>query len=161
MGEEKYRDPFMAVSAIVIALVAMGVVIFTKVPLKGLRPVTELREPSEQVQARLWQDPFTAVLDYIHSRPKGISFPEPDLCPLFSNQSLQIQESVKKGALPQEIATLAKGKGKITILGAMVFGSPYAEENRIPDTSAGGGVIGFGAVGLCPRRCRTSQIPPA
>ena len=96
MGEEKYKDPFMAVSAIVIALVAMGVVIFTKVPLKGLRPVTELREPSEQVRARLWQDPFTAVLDYSHSQPKGTIFPEPDLCPLFSNQSLQIQNRKKR-----------------------------------------------------------------
>ena len=127
MADEKYKDPFMAVSAAIIALTALGVVVFTKVPLKGLRPVTEIREPSDQVRARLWQDPFTAVLEYINSQPKEKIYPEADLCPLFTNLSLQIQEAVKKGALPKEIA---KDQGKVTALGVMVFGSPYAEETE-------------------------------
>ena len=131
MAENKYGDPFVAISAALIALAALGVVIYYKVPLKGLRPVIEWREPSEQVQARLWQDPFTAVLDYVHSQPKGTTRPEPDICPLFSNQSLQIQEAVKKSALPQNIATLLeKGKEKVIVLGIMVFGSRYAEETE-------------------------------
>jgi hypothetical protein len=131
MGENKYGDPFMAISAAIIALTALGVIIYNKVPLKGLRPVTEVAEPSEQVQARLWQDPFTAVFDYVNSRPKGTASPEGDICPLFSNQSLEIQESVKKSALPQNIATfLRKEKEKVIILGIMVFGSRYAEETE-------------------------------
>ncbi len=112
MGENKYGDPFMAISAAIIALTALGVIIYNKVPLKGLRPVTEVAEPSEQVQARLWQDPFTAVFDYVHSQPKGTASPEGDICPLFSNQSLEIQESVKKSALPQNIATLLRKEKK-------------------------------------------------
>ena len=131
MAENKYGDPFVAISAALIALAALGVVIYYKVPLKGLRPVMRMAEPSEQVQARLWQDPFTAVLDYVHSQPKGTTRPEPDICPLFSNQSLQIQEAVKKSALPQDIATLLKkGKEKVIVLGIMVFGSRYAEETE-------------------------------
>ena len=131
MGENKYGDPFMAISAAIVALTALGVIVYNKVPLKGLRPVIEGREASEQVQARLWQDPFTAVLDYVHSQPKGTKSPEPDICPLFSNQSLEIQESVKKSALPQNIATLLKnGNEKVIILGIMVFGSRYAEETE-------------------------------
>ena len=149
MGEEKYKDPLMAVSAIIIALVAMGVVIFTKVPLKGLRPVTELREPSEQVRARLWQDPFTAVLDYIRSQPKGTTRPEPKICSLFSNQSLQIQEAVKKSALPQYIATLLR-KRKSYCFGNNGLWQPLRRRDRIPHTSEGGGTSGPGAIRLCP-----------
>jgi hypothetical protein len=131
MANDKYGDPFMAISAAIIALAALGVIIFSKVPLQGLRPITEIREPSEQVQARLWQDPFTAVLDYVHSQAKGTGSPEPDICPLFSNQGPQIQEVVKKGALPQNVATLLKeGEEKLIVLGVMVFGNRYAEETE-------------------------------
>jgi hypothetical protein len=130
MADDKQKDPFMAISTALIALAALGVIIFTKVPLKGLRPATELREPTEQVRARLWQDPFAAVLEYLQAQPKGVASPEPELCPLTATQSLQIQESVKKGSLPQTIA--ARGKQEtVTILGVMVFGGPYSEDTEL------------------------------
>jgi hypothetical protein len=129
MANDKYKDPFVAVSTAILILTAMGVIIFTKVPLKGLRPVTEVQEPTEKVRARLWQDPFATVLGYIQSQPKGIILPEPDLCPLIGAQNLQIQESVKKGSLPQTIANFGD-QGKVTILGVMVFGGPYSEDTE-------------------------------
>ncbi len=129
MADDKSKDPFMALSTAIIILAALGVIIFTKVPLKGQRPASDLREPSVQVQARLWQDPFTAILDYIRSQPKEAAIPEVDLCPLAGIQSLKIQESAKKGALPQSLAAIGRN-GTVTVLGVMVFGSPYAEETE-------------------------------
>lgn len=131
MPDDKHKDPFVALSTALIALAALGVIIFTKVPLQGLRPPTELREPAEQVRARLWQDPFTTVLDYLLTQPnKGAASPEPEICPLIATQGLLIQESVKKGSLPQTIAALGK-HGTVTILGVMVFGGPYSEDTEL------------------------------
>ena len=130
MADDKRKDPFVALSTAIIVLAALGVTIFTKVPLKGLRPAAELREPAEEVRARLWQDPLAAVLEYLQSQPKGAATPEPDLCPLIGTQSLHLQESVKKGMLPQTIAALGK-RGTVTILGVMVFGGPYSEDSEL------------------------------
>ena len=116
MGENKYGDPFMAISAAIIALTALGVIIYNKVPLKGLRPAIEVREPSEQVQARLWQDPFTAVLDYVHSQPKGTASPEADICPLFSNQNLRHPRIGKKRCSSHKMLQLYQKKEKKKLL---------------------------------------------
>ena len=63
MGDDKNKGPLFPISAVVIILAALGITMFTQ-PFKGTRPfVPEVRESYEKVNARLWQDPFRAVLD--------------------------------------------------------------------------------------------------
>ena len=130
MSEDKGRGPLLPISGLAIFLAALGLSVFNPTPFKGLRPsVNELREPFEKVSARLWQDPFRAVLDYVKSDdPKqpakgagqfGLLDKGQDR--MGGNDSLLAQITEKRK------------KYKVTVLGVMVFGGPFAEaaETRI------------------------------
>ena len=70
MDEKNSKNPLLALTVATILFAAMGVMVYTQAPYKGIRPsVPEIREPSEKVRARLWQDPFQAVLDYEKAQP--------------------------------------------------------------------------------------------
>ena len=57
MDEKNGKNPFIALTLATILFAAMGVMVYTQAPYKGKRPsVPEIREPSEKVKARLWQD---------------------------------------------------------------------------------------------------------
>jgi hypothetical protein len=77
MSEDKNKGPILPISGLVILLAALSLTIFPQSPFKGSRPsVTELREPYEKIRARLWQDPFRAVVDYV--KAPGTSAPARD-----------------------------------------------------------------------------------
>jgi hypothetical protein len=64
MDDKNGKNPFLALTAATMVLAALGVMWYTQTPFKGARPpVPPLYEPTEQIRARLWQDPFQAVLD--------------------------------------------------------------------------------------------------
>jgi hypothetical protein len=90
MTEDKSKDPFMAISTIIIILAAVGAPFFLRqTPYKSLRPGSEISDTSQHVRARLWQDPFTAVLNHVQSDPKEISKLKIECCQLFCPQSDQ------------------------------------------------------------------------
>jgi hypothetical protein len=128
MADDKYKDPFMAISTVVIVLAALGVTFFAKGPLKVLRPVSELREPVEQVRARLWQDPFSAVIEYSQSQPKEKAGPKAEFFPI--NGPIQVvQQLDNKGSLLKKIE-IYKNADEILVLGVMVNGGPYANDTE-------------------------------
>lgn len=105
MANDQTKSSLLPISGVLIILAALGVTMFMQ-PLKGARPpVPELRESYEKVSARLWQDPFRAILD-----------------------------GVKDGKNPpgKEFASLASEiKEGVTVLGVMVRVAPYAEETEV------------------------------
>jgi len=107
---------------VAIALLAAGVLVRT-LPLESARPhdaqaPTAAAAGRQDVRARLWQDPFEVV-----PRPARREAPAERLArvakdPLHS-----------PGALGAQLAEAAAEPGaKVTILGVMVFGTPYAED---------------------------------
>ncbi len=65
MDNDKQKGPLYTISGLAIILTALGITIFTQSPFKGSRPSeSDLREPVK-VNARLWQDPFLAVMDHV------------------------------------------------------------------------------------------------
>ena len=69
MGEAKSSGSLMPISSLIVLLAAIGFVFNPQSPLKSTRPYsTELQqERYEHVRARLWQDPFCAVLEHAKS----------------------------------------------------------------------------------------------
>ena len=110
------KNNIFPLSGLLLILAALGFLQFTEMPFVGSRPnVSEIHEPSEKAKARLWQEPFRAVLDY-HARA-GDSAQAASTTPGIDN-SLRTQIGHRAG------------KGRVTILGVMVFGAPYAEETE-------------------------------
>lgn len=72
MDEQKPKDPLLTISGLVALVLALGAVMYSMTPLKGTRPsIPDVREaPSMKIRARLWQDPFRAVLDDVKARGK-------------------------------------------------------------------------------------------
>jgi hypothetical protein len=63
MADDKEKSPLMPMSVVAVILAALGVTLFVQ-PFKGSRPpVSEYLESYRKINARLWQDPFQAVLD--------------------------------------------------------------------------------------------------
>jgi hypothetical protein len=121
MDKENGKSPLVAISTLVALFTALGVMVYTQVPLKGIRPsVPEIYEPSQRIRARLWEDPFLAVMTQAKAKdraqpvPAGRIFlmePEKKIC---DPMAKEINERL--------------GKEKVTILGVMVFGGPYEED---------------------------------
>ena len=96
--------------------------IFTQ-PFKGTRPfVPELRESYEKVNARLWQDPFRAVLDSTRDG-KG-----PGSDGVFNISKAQSQQILAES---QPLKSKMGEKKTVTVLGVMVPGAPYAEDTEM------------------------------
>ena len=138
MGENKSSGSLMPISGLIVLLAAIGFVFNPQSPLKSTRPYsTELQqERYEQVRARLWQDPFNAVLEHVASRNKssdGITQEGTYAGQLFlSNQdsSKDIKNNKKSGLERQISIKEKKENAKVTVLGVMVPGMPYAEDTE-------------------------------
>ena len=105
---------------VAVALLAAGVLVRT-LPLESARPhdaappaVTAIGE--QDVRARLWQDPFEAV-----PRPARRESPQERAARIAADPLHG------PGSLAAQVQRAGDG-GKVTILGVMVFGSPYAED---------------------------------
>ena len=109
--------PLMAV-----ALLAAGVLVRT-LPLESARP-HDATPPSasavgeQDVRARLWQDPFEVVPRVARRETRD------QRAARFANDPLHRPDSLT-GQLAR---ATADGNPKVTVLGVMVFGTPYAED---------------------------------
>ncbi|MCK9295588.1 MAG: hypothetical protein M0P70_10950 [Desulfobulbaceae bacterium] len=111
---ENDKNNIFPLSGLLLLLAALGFLQFSDMPFVGSRPdVSDIRDPAEKPKARLWQEPFRAVLDY-HAKAGDSA----------ANEAAGIGNS-----LQAQIGRRA-GKGRVTILGVMVFGAPYAEETE-------------------------------
>jgi hypothetical protein len=107
---------------VAVALLAAGVLVRT-LPLESARPHDASAQPviavgEQDVRARLWQDPFEVV-------------PRPARRETSTERAARIQgDSLHAPAsLTGQLRKAIEERGdKVTILGVMVFGSPYAED---------------------------------
>jgi len=97
--------------ALVIVALILGLITIPQLPYTPSRPKNvepiKIAQPEVKVRARLWQDPFAAVMrdeDYSKTKPKNNKI---------SNLIDQIDH---------------EDKGHTVVLGVMVFGGPYAED---------------------------------
>ncbi len=121
MDDKNVKNQTVPISVVVALCAALGVLVYSQAPLKGIRPsVSEMQEHPQKIDARLWQDPFQAVLDQAKTKaikPSGI-------CKLHKPLLMEIRPLVS------EIETHLQTEN-VTVLEVMVSGTPYAEEARI------------------------------
>lgn len=151
MGDEKDRGPLFTFSGLVIILAALGVTFFTQSPFRGARPyVQDVRDPIARVDARLWQDPFMAVIGHVGvfnqvpsahpsnrlclaaacRRHRDVATGKPEHCRLevqASEGTLAVQCAGTAGPDPFRLTTRMQ-QGKVTVLGVMVSGNRFAED---------------------------------
>lgn len=100
-----------------IALI-LGIIVIPQLPFKPSRPIPPVTSKSalhegEDVQARLWQDPFSAVM--IH---KQSTTSDP-----YGHSVTQLAKQIFLRTDPNDVF-----KKQIVVLGVMVSGGPYAED---------------------------------
>ncbi|MDD5169665.1 MAG: hypothetical protein PHN75_12665, partial [Syntrophales bacterium] len=125
MADDKDKSPLVSISGVLLVLAAFGATFFIQ-PFKGERPsVPEIRESYEKINARLWQDPFRAILD----SPKE-NTAEPKAAYEFDiyNKPKEMPCS-KNNRLSDSITD--RNENKIIILGVMVPGAPYADDTEM------------------------------
>jgi hypothetical protein len=128
MGGDKEKGPFLSISALMIILTTLGITIFTQSPFKSARPpVSELSEPAK-VCARLWQDPYQAVLDHVKTFKLMTSARKVCKFSIYTSDSSSRCTPAGEQA-PLEIRTRMK-EGKVTVLGVMVSGNRFAEDTE-------------------------------
>ena len=121
MGDDKNKTPLVPISGVLVILAALGITIFGQ-PYKGARPpAPEYRECHSKVNARLWQDPFQAVLDGAKGR-EGLTPCEFDIA----------SDSVRDQSTETCPASIGAGEAgsKLMVLGVMVPGAPYVEDGE-------------------------------
>lgn len=106
---------------VAVALLAAGVLVRT-LPLESARP-HDAAAPSataageQDVRARLWQDPFEVV-----PRPARRETPRERAA------RLDADPLHRPGSLAAQLERASQDGARVTVLGVMVFGSPYAED---------------------------------
>jgi hypothetical protein len=128
MGGDKEKGPLFTISGLAIILAALGITIFTQSPFKSARPpVSELREPAK-VSARLWQDPYQAVLNHVKTSKQLTSARKVCIFSIYTSDSSS--RCVPAGGEdPLKIRARMK-EGKVTVLGVMVSGNRFAEDTE-------------------------------
>jgi hypothetical protein len=115
---EDNKSRVLPISGLLLMFAALSVMIYNKAPFEGSRPPDpEIREQCQKVKARLWQDPFLAVL-----QDTNTSNPPKEAC-------FCLHSSCRSHKPLEQFATKLSG-GKVTVVGVMVFGAPYAEEGE-------------------------------
>lgn len=133
MDDRNGKNPYLAISVALALFATLGVIVVTQVPFKGERPsVPAVHERSEKIRARLWQDPFQAVLDHVKEREESGKQSPDDQDDIVAgvisfSKCEQMDETLKKKLTKRPEGT------EVTVLAVMVFGGPYAElrESRI------------------------------
>ena len=150
MDEKNGKNSFLALTVATLLFAALGVIVYTQAPFKGTRPsVPSTPESSEKIRARLWQDPFQAVLDGVKVRKAG----QPDqvkdrqeteekkakapgkpmetkkegtafcmdltLSPAAAGRLVELQKDIEKKINKNRV---------VTVLGVMVQGGPYDDD---------------------------------
>lgn len=121
-SDDKSEAKFPVQSLILLASAVLGAVLLYEGPLKSSRPVGELSNQKlevigdRRVQARLWQDPFDAVLRHIEIEEQNRNVPP------------------HKHVLKELVHEAARaGASQITVLALLTDGAPYADpaESRL------------------------------
>jgi len=107
---------------VVVALLALGAFVISKAPLETSRPpLSETRlernEAAQDVNARLWQDPFGAVDKAREQTLKQDGGLKADQSHTKSRFAKELQNQIKLG-----------GDGGVVVMAVMVSGGPYAEQ---------------------------------
>ena len=107
---------------VVAALLAIGALVINKAPLETSRPALtephiERIEAAQDVEARLWQDPFGAVDKAREQTLKQDGGQKADQSHIKSRFAEELRKQIKLG-----------GKGGAVVLAVMVSGGPYAEQ---------------------------------
>lgn len=122
---EDNKKGVLPLSGLLLILAAFGFLQFAELPFVGPRPhVSEVHDPTEKVKARLWQDPFRAVMDYYAK-----AGPEQKNAGQFSSADVSEVLRVFETSLREQIERKSQD-GRVSVLGVMVFGAPYAEETE-------------------------------
>ena len=135
MADQNRNLPILPLSGILIILAALGVTLYQRSPLKNERPsISETYEVTNKARARLWQDPFRAVLDHEEILGKKGSSSTPSRNEISVPQDLRTalpQSSTNKATLELNTAMQSKQQEpKIVILGVMVPGGPYEGDSE-------------------------------
>ena len=141
MADEPRRNPILSPAPLIaLALLAAGVIV-KNIPLESPRPADAERRKTtivgqQNVEGRLWQDPFVAVDAEIVSiaRELGIasgSVRRPRQAAELANLASRDESHRLQGARDAIAAAVAAGN-QVMLVGAMVFGGSYPEdtENR-------------------------------
>ena len=124
MGDEKSKTPLLPFSTIFVALAAIGVTLFTQ-PFEGARPPEpDNRKYIARVNARLWQDPFDAVL-----KSRNLGSLTPPTIDISSGNGKPARKTWSDANCRFKL-TDAMSEGKLTVLGVMVPGGPYFEDGE-------------------------------
>jgi len=107
---------------VVAALLAIGALVINKAPLETSRPALtephiERIEAAQDVEARLWQDPFGAVDKAREQMLKQDGGQKADQLHIKSRFAKELRKQIKLG-----------DKGGAVVLAVMVSGGPYAEQ---------------------------------
>lgn len=130
MDDNTNKMPLLPASAILALITAFGVFMFTQLPLKSPRPSgPPSREGSGKFRARLWQDPFLAVVD---ARGK--------------NKWLKLD--IKK--FEQYLTDKKSESRSITVLSVMVSSGPYPDNSEMRLRSRYAVVSGLSRLGFVP-----------
>lgn len=123
MSEDTAKSRLLPLSGLLVLFAVLGVIFYQNVPFEGSRPPAPgIREQQQsvKVKARLWQDPFLAVLR------------ETDVNTSPTEECFCLSSSCTTHTLPQQLSEeLKKKKGNVTVVGVMVFGAPHAEEGEM------------------------------
>ncbi len=118
---------------VMVALLAAGVLV-KYTPLESARPtdperVTFVPAGQQDVEARLWQDPFAAVEKHKKSSEQAVTLQKDILIMLFApTNSNTSSASHRLKNLKNDIKRLHKKPYDVTVVAVSVFGGPYAED---------------------------------
>ena len=119
---------------IVMVVLLAGGLLVKNVPLESARPtnperVTFLPTSQQDVEARLWQDPFAAVEKHKKSFEQAVTLPKNTLMMLFAPTSPNTSSaSLRLDDLKKKIELL---NNNVTVVAVSVFGAPYAEDAEV------------------------------
>ena len=122
---------------IVMVVLLAGGLLVKNVPLESARPTDPERiqfvpTTQQDVEARLWQDPFAAVEKHKKSSEIAGTLPKNTLMMLFEPTSPNTSfASHRLENLKNQIQRLNEKSEDVTVVAVSVFGSPYAEEAEI------------------------------
>ncbi len=115
-------------SGLAIFLAAMGISFFVQAPYKSFRPTeTKVYDPLQKVPARLWQDPFRAVIDHTKAPETSHSVTVSGQCTLCAGRT---QTQLVEPLVVNQFKGAINARRHITILGIMVSGGPYSEDTE-------------------------------
>jgi hypothetical protein len=174
---DKNRGPFLSISSLAVILAAVSLTIYTQLPFNAPRPsVPDMRESHEKIVARLWQDPFGAVVEGECRRKESGKMPEislsgtvpwkgvespgnksPSGTDLYDHDRM---DAKIYGRLKEQILEIVKNGKRITVLGVMVYGGPFAEETEVRMRHRYAALSALGRLGFVPEDpARIDYIP--